>query len=96
MARIQYGISTPFGSKINQSIQAMKLAQAFLPRCKQVADSLSAGGTNPAALENSAEFGVATGQGANFYAALTSLDAAVFITPSSWQPVQASIDLDQG
>jgi hypothetical protein len=96
MARISYGTSTPFGSKINQSLQAIKLAQAFLPRCKQVADSLTAGGTNTSALEGSAEFGVATGQGANFYAALQSLDAALFTTPGSWAPVQATIDLDQG
>ena len=96
MARIQYGTGTPFGSKIYQTVQAIKLAQAFLPRCKQVADSLTGGGVTPSALEGSAEFGVATGEGANFYAALQSLDAALFTTPSSWTPVQASIDLDQG
>src|SRR5260370_27306198 len=96
MAGILYGTSTPFGWKIYQTLQAIKLAQSFLPRCKQVADSLTAGGTNTAALENSVEFGVTTRQGANFYAALQSLDAALFTTPGSLTPAQATIDLAQG
>lgn len=96
MARIAYDQTTPFGSKIYLSIQGIKQAQAYLQRCKQVADSITTGGTNTTALEGSPEFKVASGQGANFYAALQSLDAALFTTPASWTPVQATIDLDQG
>jgi hypothetical protein len=96
MARVKYDQTTPFGSKMYLTIQAFKTIQANLPRIKQVADAMTGGGATPAALEGSAEFGVAVGQGANFYSAIQSLDAAAFTTPSSWTPVQATIDLDQG
>ncbi len=96
MSRIVYGNGSPFGGRIAILVANMRSAQANLMRCKQVADALTAGGTNTAALEGSAEFAVGTGQGAAFYAALQSLDAALFTTPSTWTPVQASVDLDLG
>ena len=96
MARVSYDQTTPFGSKMYLAIQGIKLAQANLQRIKQVADAMTGGGATPANLELSKEFGVATGGGANFYAAIQSLDAALFTTPASWTPVQATIDLDQG
>lgn len=96
MASISYDQTTPFGSKMYLAIQNIRAAQSALQRIKQVADSVSAGGTTPSNLESSPLFKVAAGQGAAFYTALQSLDAALFTTPASWTPVQASIDLDQG
>jgi hypothetical protein len=96
MARIQYGTTTPFGSKIFVAIQGIRNAQAAFQRCKQVADDLTGGGVTTSALEGSAEFNVAAGQGAAFYAAIQSVDAALFVTPSTWSPVLATVDLDQG
>ena len=96
MATIAYSQSSPFGSKVYLSIQRIRDAQAAFQRVKQAADDVTAGGTQPANLETSPLFQVATGQGAAFYAALQSVNAALFTTPSSWTPVQATVDLDQG
>ena len=96
MATITYSNTTPFGQKVYQGIQYIRNAQAIFQRVKQVADDVSSGGTNTAALETSVLFMVSTGQGASFYAALQSIDAALFTTPSTWTPVQASVDLDLG
>ena len=96
MATISYNITSPFGSKVYLAIQAIRGAQATFQRVKQVADDVTGGGVTPANLETSSLFQVASGQGAAFYAALQSIDAALFTTPSTWTPVQASVDLDQG
>lgn len=96
MANISYSTTSPFGSKVYLAIQAIRGAQATFQRVKQAADSVSAGGTTPANLETSPLFQVASGQGAAFYTAIQSIDAALFATPASWTPVQATVDLDQG
>lgn len=106
MATIAYDNTTPFGRQMQYAIQAIKLAQANLMRMKQRADSISGGGVTPSALEGvknasgqytaGGDFGVAAGQGAAFYTAIQSLDAALFTTPSTWTPVQATVDLDIG
>jgi len=96
MANISYSTTSPFGSKVYLAIQAIRGAQATFQRVKQAADSVSGGGVTPANLETSPLFQVASGQGAAFYTALQSIDAALFTTPSTWTPVQATIDLDQG
>lgn len=96
MATITYSTTSPFGLKVYLAIQSIRGAQATLQRVKQAADAVSAGGATPANLETSPLFLVSTGQGANFYAALQSIDAALFTTPASWTPVQATVDLDLG
>lgn len=96
MSNISYNTTSPFGSKVYLAIQAIRGAQATFQRVKQAADAVTGGGVTPANLETNALFQVATGQGAAFYAAIQSIDAALFTTPGSWTPVQATIDLDQG
>lgn len=96
MANITYDQTTPFGSKVYLAIQGIRDAQAKMQRIKQMADAVSGGGTQTTNLETSPYFMVKAGQGAAFYAALQSINAALFTTPASWTPVQATIDLDQG
>jgi hypothetical protein len=96
MAAITYSTTSPFGSKVYLAIQAIRGAQATFQRVKQAADAVTGGGVTPANLETSPLFMVASGQGSAFYTALQAIDAALFTTPSSWTPVQATIDLDQG
>jgi hypothetical protein len=96
MAAISYSTTSPFGSKVYLAVQSIRGAQATFQRVKQAADAVSGGGVTPANLETSPLFMVSTGQGAAFYAAIQSIDAALFTTPGSWTPVQATIDLDQG
>ena len=99
MANITYNLSTPFGRQTYQAVQAIRKAQSLLQSIKQKADDVTGGGVTPANLEDAAGanlFGVATGQGSAFYSAIQSLDAGLFTTPSTWTPIQASVDLDQG
>jgi hypothetical protein len=96
MAIIGYNSSSPFGSKMARVVQDVKEAQQLLSRCIDTANDMTNGGSTPANLEGSAQFGVATGQGLNFYNALASLNSALFAAPASRTPLQASIDLDQG
>jgi hypothetical protein len=96
MATIGYNIASPFGAKVSSSVSALKLAQTNVARCIDMANDLTVGGTVPANLEGSAQFGVAVGQGANFYNALQALAAAVFSSPANRTPIQATVDLDQG
>ena len=96
MATITYSTTSPFGSKVFLAIQAIRGAQATFQRVKQVADDVTGGGVNTANLESSPLFQVGPGGGPAFYAALQSVNAALFLTPSTWTPVQATVDLDQG
>ena len=96
MALIVYNPQSPFGSQMSLAIQGLKRAQANIQSIKQTADTMTNGGVTPANLEGSAQFGVAAGQGAVFYAAIQSIMAALYTTPSTWTPVQATIDLDTG
>lgn len=100
MARIPYSQQSPFGSKIYVAVQQLRNAQYAVLRCIDEANSISAGGTQPANLETQtpqtdagSQFAVAVGQGSNFYNALQSLKAAII---PAGVPVQATIDLDQG
>jgi len=99
VTNIAYSLTTPFGRQTYTAVQAIRKAQSLLQSIKQKADDVTGGGVTPANLEDAAGanlFGVATGQGANYYAAIQALDAALFTTPTTWTPVQASVDLDQG
>lgn len=96
MANIGYNGTSPFGARILTCIRDIKDAQAQLQRCIDMANNMTNGGTTPANLEGSTQFGVAAGQGLNFYNALASLNSALFAVPASRTPLQASIDLDQG
>ncbi len=93
---IGYDRTTPFGSKISVAIQSLELAMANFKRVKEQMDALSGGGATPAALEGSAQFGVAVGQGAAIYAAVQSINASIFSVAASYTPIQAVTNLDQG
>lgn len=94
--KIGFGKSTPFGNQLWTAITACRNARAAMQIVMQQANAVSSGGVSPQALEGSPEFGVAVGQGAAFYAALQSINAALFANASTWQVPQAFVDLDQG
>lgn len=89
MARLTFVRTSPFGSQVNQIVNGLVYAQQHLVEIKKVADLLTAGGASPAGLEGSAEFGVASGQGAAFYTDLQSIIAGV-------NAIACLPDLDQG
>lgn len=89
MPRITYG--GIFGQKVVAAMSQIENVKFTLARCKAVADAMTSGGTTPAALEGSAEFGVATGQGQTFYTDLANLVAAFNGIASG-----TLTDLDQG
>ena len=92
MARITYNESVTFGGLIlAEAVDHLIQAQQKLSRVKSLADSLSAGGASPALLEGSAEFGVKTGDGAAFYAAVADMK-----TNAGTVTASALADLDQG
>lgn len=98
MAQIPYDQTSPFGSKVYLAVQELRDAQYKILRCIDAANDITAGGTQPSNLETTAvpggkQFGVATGQGANFYNALQSIKSAII---SGGIALQATIDLDQG
>jgi hypothetical protein len=95
MAVIQYSSTTPFGAMVYAVIRDMKDAQAKLSRVLDMANELTGGGVTLSGLEGTT-FGVATGQGPNFYNALASLNSSLFANTASRTPLQATIDLDQG
>ena len=76
-ARLTYDKTKPFGAMISLSVSALVKATSDLARAKAVADSLTSGGTVPANLEGSAEFGVAVGGGAAFYSDLQNMQAGL-------------------
>jgi hypothetical protein len=73
MSRIVYSASTPFGKITAEAVDHVLKAQDAINRAVAVANAVSAGGATPANLEGSAEFGVATGGGSNFYTAINDL-----------------------
>lgn len=93
---IGYDRTTPFGSKIYVAVQQIELAMANFKRVKEMMDVISGGGITPSTLEGSPQFGIATGQGAIAYAAVQSINAALFSVPASYTPVPAVSQLDQG
>lgn len=101
MARIPYDQTSPFGSKVYLIAQRLAGAQSDLLRCIDEANAISGGGATPTKLEvgdvstadGAKQFGVAAGQGANFYNALQSIKSAIV---ASGARLQATIDLDQG
>lgn len=58
MAQIKYSNSTLHGSMMAASTNTVIRVKADVSRLKSVADSMAAGGANPAALEDSVYFGV--------------------------------------
>jgi hypothetical protein len=100
MARIPYDQTAPFGSKIYLSVQAIKNAQAYLERCIDQANVITGDGRMPQLLEITnpnqeagKQFGVAEGEGQNFYDAIKALNEA--IAPGG-RALPASVDLDHG
>lgn len=93
MAQIPYDQTSPFGSKVYLAIQELRDAQYKILRCIDAANDLTGGGVTPANLEGSKQFGVASGQGANFYNALQSIKSAII---AGGNALQATVDLDQG
>ena len=91
MARITYDASKIGGIMVAEAVDHIAKAQDLLDRAKSLADSISAGGVTPAALEGSAEFGVATTLGDEFYAALAAMK-----TNAATVTVAAIADLDMG
>jgi hypothetical protein len=89
MASIGYSTTSAFGSKVNSCVQDLRMCQAALARTKTVMDDDTSGGTVPANLESNTLFGVAAGQGGNFYNAVVSIIGAI-------GALQAITDLDQG
>jgi hypothetical protein len=77
MARITYDKTKPFGAPISLAVSALINAQSDLARVKAVADQVTVGGTVPANLEGSAEFGVGVAQGATFYTNLQNMIAGL-------------------
>ena len=75
MARITYNTTTVGGKLVAQAVANVRNARDELNRVVAMMNSMTAGGVTPALLESSAEFGVAVGQGANFYAAINNMKA---------------------
>jgi hypothetical protein len=73
MARITYNTATIGGAMVAEAVDHIRKARDLLVRAVSVANSISSGGATPVPLEGSPEFGVATGQGAAFYAAVNSM-----------------------
>jgi hypothetical protein len=96
MARVYYDRGTPFGAQVGAAIQQIKAAQNAWGRVRSMMDEISSFSSNTAALEGSKEFGVAEGQGAAFYNAVTGVQAALFTNSDFSKPVQATVDLDLG
>ncbi len=96
MANITYNPTSSFGNKIAIVVRDMKEAQQLLQRCLDMMNNVTVNGTQKANVEGSSQFGVAAGQGAAFYDALASLNAALFANTTNRTPLQATIDLDIG
>lgn len=75
MPRISYGANTFGGKILAEQVDQIAKAQAEVSRIKAIADQITSGGTNKAALEGCTEFDVGTGDGADFYDALVTLKA---------------------
>ncbi len=73
MSRIVYSPSTPFGKLTAEAVDYVLKAQDAIDRAVAVANAASAGGATPTNLEGSPEFGVATGDGSDFYTAINNL-----------------------
>lgn len=72
MARIDYDSKTPQGALTAEAINALITGQGTLERVQYAADIASNAGTDTTKLEGGA-FGVAVGQGQNFWDTLTSI-----------------------
>lgn len=91
MARITYDSSKIGGALVAQAVDHIRKAQECLERAVAMANSIAAGGTTPALLEASPEFGVAAGQGSTFYTAVNNMKVSALTVTA------ASIgDLDMG
>jgi len=91
MARITYNATTIGGTMVAEGIDHIRKGRDLLMRAKSLAASVSAGGTTPALLESSAEFGVLASQGGAFYTAIDNAKTnAATVTDA------AIADLDNG
>ena len=91
MSRITYSATTIGGKMTAVGLSGLHTAQDNINRAVALANSISSGGASPALLDNSVEFGVATGQGAAFYTALNNMK-------SNLATITAAVvaDLDMG
>ena len=91
MARIVYGSTTIGGLMVAEAVNHVRMAKDILNRAKSLADSISGGGVTPVNLESSAEFNVISGQGSNFYTAISNMKANIASITDS-----AIADIDMG
>ena len=91
MARIVYGSTTIGGLMVAEAVNHVRMAKDILNRVKSLADSISGGGVTPANLESSTEFNVVSGQGGNFYTAVSNMKANIASITDS-----AIADIDMG
>lgn len=70
--RVDYDSKTPQGALTAEAINALITGQATLERVQYAADIASNAGTDTTKLEGGA-FGVAVGQGGDFWTTLTSI-----------------------
>lgn len=73
MSRVTYDPKTVGGELIARAVAKVREAQSDFLLAKSMADLISNGGANPENLEGSPEFGVATGDGAECYAAIANM-----------------------
>lgn len=77
-ARITYNPgSLVGGAHVANAARYTLLAQQEIDRAVAIAASITAFGVTPTNIEGSTEFGVASGQGATFYSAITSLQSSL-------------------
>jgi len=77
MARISYNATTLGGKLVADGINHVRLAKENFDRAKALADSISSGGSIPAALDTSVDFGCAVGSGGALYTAISNARANV-------------------
>lgn len=75
--RIAYTLNTSGGVHLANAVQFVQRAIAEIAAAKQVADSITAGGTTAANLEGSTEFNAAAAQGQALYTAIVNLNANI-------------------
>jgi hypothetical protein len=90
--RITYNQTASGGQHLSLAIHYATLALQEANRAQTIASAVTAGGVTQANLENSAEFGAATGQGATLYSAMITLQTDL----QAIQTAQLLANLDQG
>lgn len=77
MARISYDSASIGGEMVASAIDSLSELQANMVRIVAMMNSITTGGTIPADLEGSAEFGVAASSGGDFYTAVNNIKTTI-------------------